>query len=280
MISSFKNFLVEEEQTVYFTYGRMNPPTIGHEKLLNVLAKSAGSNPYRIFLSKSSLSPRNPIEYKTKIKFARKLFPKHARNIIYDNNIKGILFCMVNLFNAGFKNVNMVVGEDRVSEFKILLKKYNAVKSDHGFYNFNRIDVISAGHRDPDLDSIEGISASKLRKFAADDNYSEFIKGVPTDAQQDLIKDLFNEIRLGLGLKKSSNFKLNLKLEQVSEKRDKYINGDLFSVGDKVMIKNNFEEATIKYCGSNYIILEQNNGFKVRKWIDDVIPISQEKQGK
>ena len=82
MINSFRQYLVEEERVLYFSFGRMNPPTIGHEKLLDKLSASAGKNPYRLYLSQSQDAKKNPLDYKTKVKFARKMFPKHARNIL------------------------------------------------------------------------------------------------------------------------------------------------------------------------------------------------------
>ena len=88
MIGSFKSFLVEEEKTVYFTWGRMNPPTIGHEKLLDVLSRKAGNNPYFIYLTQSVDNKKNPVDYKQKVKIARKMFPRHARKIMIDNKIK------------------------------------------------------------------------------------------------------------------------------------------------------------------------------------------------
>ena len=121
MINSFRNYLVEEEKTVYFTFGRMNPPTIGHEKLLNMLARKAGRNPYRVFLSQTQDAKKNPLVYNQKVKIARKMFPKHARSIMADKKVKTVFHAMQKLYDEGYKNVIMVVGQDRVREFDILL---------------------------------------------------------------------------------------------------------------------------------------------------------------
>src|SRR6056300_670494 len=107
MIESFSKFLVEEEKTVYFTFGRMNPPTIGHEKLLNKLSVKAGKNPYRVFLSQSQDSKKNPLNYAEKIKFARKMFPKHARSIMMDKKVKTVFNAIQKLYDEGYKNVVM-----------------------------------------------------------------------------------------------------------------------------------------------------------------------------
>lgn len=123
MINSFKSFLVEEEKTVYFTFGRMNPPTIGHEKLLNILASKAGKNPYRVFVSQSQDKKKNPLSYKDKVKVIRKMFPKYARNIMMNNKVKTAIDAAVQLYNEGYVNLVMVVGSDRIREFDVLLNR-------------------------------------------------------------------------------------------------------------------------------------------------------------
>ena len=139
MINSFRHYLVEEEKTVYFTFGRMNPPTIGHEKLLNKLASSSRQNPYRVYLSQSTDKKKNPLNFTSKVKHARKMFPKHARQIMADKKVKTVFDALVKLYKEGFKNVAMVVGSDRVNEFEALLNKYNGEKARHGLYNFSKI---------------------------------------------------------------------------------------------------------------------------------------------
>ena len=140
-LNSFSQFLVEEEKTVYFTFGRMNPPTIGHEKLLKKLASKAGRNPYRIFLSPSEDKDKNPIDYKSKIKFARKAFPKYARSIIMSPKTRNVMEVASAIYDEGFKNVVMVVGSDRVKEFDLRLNAVNGKKGRHGFFNFQSIIV-------------------------------------------------------------------------------------------------------------------------------------------
>ena len=145
MINSFSEYLVEEERVVYFTFGRMNPPTIGHGKLLDILATKSGRNPYRVYLSQSSDPKKNPLSYSDKIKHTRKMFPKHGRAIMINKKIKNAMDVLTSLYDEGFRKVVMVVGSDRIREFDILMKKYNGKTSRHGFYNFKSIDVISAG---------------------------------------------------------------------------------------------------------------------------------------
>lgn len=269
MISSFRNFLIEEDKTIYFTFGRMNPPTIGHEKLTDALSQKSGGNPYRVYLSQSQDSKKNPLDYNTKIKYARKMFPRHARSIILDKSVKNIFDIAVKLYDEGYKNVVMVVGSDRVSEFAALLNKYDGVNGRHGFYKFNTIKVISAGDRDPDAEGVEGMSASKMRNLAQENDFASFSQGLPKRVSNVDAKGLFNAVRKGLGLSEEKSFKRHLELIPVSEEREKFVKGNLFSVGNEVVVKVTEEVAKIVRLGTNYVVIE-SNGKTYRKWIDDV----------
>ena len=269
MIGSFKSFLVEEEKTVYFTWGRMNPPTIGHEKLLDVLSRKAGNNPYFIYLTQSVDNKKNPVDYKQKVKIARKMFPRHARKIMIDNKIKSIFDLLVKLHNSGYKNISMVVGSDRVNEFDILLKKYNGKKGRHGLYNFRSINVISAGDRDPDAEGASGMSASKMRDAAKAGEFAKFGQGLPKNYSNADAKQLFNAVRKGMGLKEQSDYKKHVQLNTVSETREAYVNGDLFNCGDKVIIKESNVVGKVTHLGSNYVIVESIEGER-RYWLDAV----------
>jgi len=275
MIESFSKFLVEEEKTVYFTFGRMNPPTIGHEKLLDVLARKAAKNPYRVYLSQSQDAKKNPLQYKDKVKVARKMFPRHARSIMIDPKVKTVFHALVKLYDEGFKNVAMIVGSDRVRDFGILLEKYNGKKGVHGFYNFRKIDVISAGTRDPDAEGVEGMSASKMRAAANTGDFSQFSQGLPKTIGNAEAKKIYNAIRSAMGLEEQKEFKNHVQLKPVSEEREDYVAGNLFDVGDEVIIKENDTIGTIIHLGTNYLIIE-SNGQKHRKWLKDVERIEED----
>lgn len=268
-INSFKNYLVEEEKTVFFTFGRMNPPTIGHEKLLDKLSKSAGNNPYKVYLSQSQDSKKNPLSYKEKVKIARKMFPRHARSIMIDPKVKNVFDIATKLYNEGYKNVAMVVGSDRIREFDILLKKYNGKKGKHGFYNFAKINVVSAGDRDPDAEGAEGMSASKMRAAVSSGDFSQFSQGLPKAVSNSDAKKIYNSVRSGMGLKEQKQFKNHIQLKPVSEIRESYMDGRLFDVGDEVVIKGEGIVAEIKHLGANYVIIE-SKGEVYRKWLTDV----------
>ena len=278
MINSFKSFLIEEDKTIFFTFGRMNPPTVGHEKLMNALSKKSGSNPYRVYLSQSTDPKKNPLSYTFKIKTIRKFFPKHARSVMLDKKIKNVFDAVTKLYSEGYKNINMVVGSDRINEFKKLLEKYNGVKGRHGLYKFNKINVISAGDRDPDADDISGMSASKMRKSASEGDFTQFSQGLPRSVSDNEAKKIYNEVRRGMGLKEQKEYKTSLHFTPVSEEREAYVKGTLFNIGDNVAFVGSDELAVITSLGSNYVIVE-SNGKIYRKWLTDIELVEKKKEG-
>src|SRR5210317_2489777 len=165
-------------ESIAFAFGRFNPPTIGHEKLINKV-KSLPTNDYKIFLSRSNDPKKNPLSPRDKLNIMKKMFPTHARNIEL-NPTNMVLDLATNLHNKGYSDVIMVVGSDRLREFEGILKKYNDVKSRHGYYNFDSIKVVSAGERDPDAEGATGMSASKMRAAAEKGDEKSFSKGVPS----------------------------------------------------------------------------------------------------
>ena len=267
-IKSFSDFLTEDTKEISFVFGRFNPPTNGHEKLFNHLKKIARSGSYRIYASKSVDENKNPLEFKEKIKFLRKMFPKHARSVMADSDVRNVLDIAVKLYDQGFTKVTMVAGSDRVREFDILLNKYNGVDAKHGFYNFEgAINVVSAGERDPDAEGVRGMSASKMRAAAQQNDLKSFAKGLPSKFNAST--DLFNAVRKGMGLKESHSFRKHVELPPVSETREDYVEGSLFKVGDIVRIKETNELGEIIVCGTNYVMVEAES-VKKRFWLDAI----------
>jgi hypothetical protein len=264
---SFSDFITEDVKEISFVFGRFNPPTAGHEKLFDALKKNSNGQ-FRIYASQSQDPKKNPLSHKDKVKFMRKMFPKYARNIVADRDVKNALEILVKLYDQGFTKVNMVVGSDRLKEFDRLLNRYNGEKARHGFYQFqDGIKVISAGERDPDAEGVAGMSASKLRKAAEEDDLVSFSKGMPSGYKE--AKDLFNAVRLGMGLKESVQ-RPHVQLEKVSDVREAYVEGELFNEGDLVIVNETKEEATIVRTCSNYLMLEFANGERKRAWLDSV----------
>ena len=266
----FKDYLIEETKEVYFTFGRMNPPTIGHGKVMDVLKTKASGADYRVYVSQSQDAKKNPLSYSDKIKHLRKMFPQHARQIMVDKKVRTAIEALVALYDAGYQKVNMVVGADRIREFDILAKKYNGVKARHGLYNFKSINIISAGERDPDAEGVEGMSASKMRGFATDNDFQSFAQGLPAKVNNKDAKKLFNDVRRGMGLKEETSFARHIELPVVSETREQFVKGDLFELGDTVVIKESEEVGVITVLGANYVIVEMADGKKMRKWLDAV----------
>jgi hypothetical protein len=247
----------------------MNPPTAGHEKLLDFLKDKAGRNPFRIYLTQSEDKNKNPIPYMQKVKFARKGFPQYARQIMMEKNLKTIFDAMTFFYNEGFRRVVIVAGEDRIREYDITLKKYNGIKSKHGFYNFERITVLNAGKRDPESKGVAGVSGTKLRGFAEKGDFTKFAQYMPKRLSNADAKSVFNSVRKGMGLKEQKEFRNHVQLDTISETREAYVSGSLCDVGDKVIIKETDEVAEVKVLGTNYVIVE-SNGVQTRKWLDAI----------
>ena len=269
-INSFKNYLTEEDKVAYFTFGRMNPPTVGHEKLMDSLAKKSGTNDYFVFVSQSQDAKKNPLNYSQKVKHIRKMFPKHARRVMINKKVRTVFDALVFLYDKGYKSAIMVVGSDRVREFEMLTNKYNGKKGKHGFYNFQSITIASAGARDPDAEGVEGMSASKMRKFASENDFISFAQGLGTSLSNKDSKKIFTDVRSGMGIKEESVFKRHLELEPVSDIREEFVKGNLFDLGDTVIIKESDEMGTIVHLGTNYLVIEISEERVVRKWLEDV----------
>ncbi len=270
-MKKFSEFLSEaaSPKAIVFAFGRFNPPTNGHEKLMDKVASVSKGGTYRIYPSQSTDPKKNPLKFDEKVKFMRKMFPKHARSIIADKSVKTAIDVVSKLYDEGYTKVTMIVGSDRVSEFETLLNKYNGVKARHGYFNFkDGVQIVSAGERDPDADNVSGMSASKLRSAASANDFEVFSKGMPSgykDAQS-----LFNAIRTGMGLKESYDFRKHVQLESVSEEREAYIRGELFREGDLVESMSDQKVGQVVLLGTNYVLVEYTDGSRSRKWISDV----------
>ena len=200
---NFKDFISEEkEQHAVLAFGRVNPPTVGHEKLVNKVkevAKKVGGT-HHVVLSHSQDPGKNPLTSDQKLKHAKRFFPDTNLSVS-DKEHPNFLSQAARLHRAGATHLHMVAGSDRTGEYHKLLHKYNGVKGPHGYFNFKKIEVHSAGDRDPDAEGAEGMSASKMRKHATEGNYKEFKKGIPTHVRDDHAKELYTDVRKGMGVK-------------------------------------------------------------------------------
>ncbi|MDC3266389.1 hypothetical protein OAU13_00520 [bacterium] len=180
-----------KDKHVVFAFGRMNPPTIGHEKLVDTIkahAKKVGGESH-IYLSKSHDKKKNPLDYETKHAFAKKAFGDVVKHTPEGHsNVHGIL---KHLHNQGYTHATLIAGDDRVEDYKRIATQYNGPGKD---YNFKKIEVKSAGARDPDAEGVEGMSASKMRSHASAGNHEEFKKGLPKNLQKHS-KEVMNTLR-------------------------------------------------------------------------------------
>ena len=180
-----------EDSTAAFIFGRFNPPTIGHKKLFDKL-KSV--NPvFFVFATKTQDKKSNPLAYAEKIAAMDAQFPEMADYVINDPNIRTIIDVMQFIEKAGHTNVIMVAGSDRVQSFDDLLQKYNGKE-----YNFKSIKVVSAGERDPDSDSVSGVSASKAREAAKLNDFDQF--QTMFAGNEKVKRKIFDMVRQGMGL--------------------------------------------------------------------------------
>lgn len=202
-VKTFESFVNEakKEKGVVFTFGRFNPPTIGHGKLVDKLNKaSKGGFHVMLFPTHSVDARKNPLTHKVKIKFLRKFFKKVK---VIDTPARTIFDCLAFLYEQGYTSIRFVVGSDRVREFDTLIRTYNGKYGRHGHYDFKSIEIISAGERDPDSDDVSGMSASKLRMFADKGDFEEFKKGVPSKNKKDA-ETLYKAVRKGMGITEST----------------------------------------------------------------------------
>jgi len=262
-------------KSVAFAFGRFNPPTIGHEKLINKV-KSLPTNDYKIYLSRSNDPKKNPLSPRDKLSIMKKMFPSHARNIEI-NQTNMVLDIATLLYKKGYSDVTMVAGSDRVREFETILKKYNGISSRHGMYDFESIKVVSAGERDPDAEGASGMSASKMRAAAAKGDLNNFKKGLPSGVDADSI---MKQVRKGMNLAANYMYMRNLNpvasLEQFEQQqiRDLYIREQIFNIGETVdYIKEDIQGKVVRK-GTNYIVVEDNKNNLHKAWIWDCIPVS------
>jgi len=269
---------------IAFTFGRFNPPTIGHEKLLNKLATVRADN-YFVFLSRSEDSDKNPLSYRMKVATMKRMFPRHAGHIVVSPSNR-VFDIVTDLYKKGTTEITMVVGSDRVREFETTLKRYNDIRSRHGYYNFDKINIVSAGERDPDAEGATGMSASKMRAAAKKDDFESFKKGLPSSfARTAGAQDLFKSLRRGMNLAASVNpdagagalrFKPFITASTKEDLdnmllRDKYLTEHLYEIGDIVDDVSNSITGIIVRRGTNYVTLEDANMKLHKAWLYDII---------
>ena len=265
-MKKFIDILEAKGDTAVFTFGRFNPPTTGHEKLIDALAKqqskNAGSKMY-VYPSHSQNPKKDPLPHALKTAYMRKMFPKYRSNIIAGKERNAIEIA-VSLHKKGHRSIVMVVGSDRVAEFDRLLNKYNGVEAAHGYYGFDNIEVVSAGERDPDAEGVTGMSASKMRAAASAGDFDSFKTGVPSSFKDS--QKLYNDIRKNMGIREERDMG---EMNDFETLRDMYLTGKLWNVGD--LVEANGAEGRIIRKGTNYVAFNDSTGKVHKAWLHDIV---------
>ncbi len=252
--------------TLTIAFGRFNPPTTGHEKLLDTVASSSDDNDYVIIPSRSQDKKKNPLDPDTKVSMMRQMFPKHSEKIVNDPANRTIFDVLKKAHMDGYTNVRIIGGGDRVAEFEKLSNNYNGK-----LYAFDNVEVRSAGERDPDSeDDVSGMSASKQRKAAAEGDFKTFRKGVPASMNDKQARELYNTLRSAMNIKEGWN------LWEIAPKfdwknlRENYIKENIFKVGQLVENLNTGLVGKIIRRGANHLICVTEDEIMFKSWIKDV----------
>ena len=261
----------EEGETLTTAFGRFNPPTVGHEKLLGAARKAAAGGALKIYPSRSQDPKKNPLDPDMKISYMKKMFPDFEEEIVNDSEMRSIFDVLKTADEDGFDSVNIVVGADRQAEFENLAVKYNGE-----LYDFDQIRVISAGVRDSDAEGVEGMSASKLRKAVQDDDFDTFRRGIPKSLKDADTQAVFDAVRTGMGGKKKK-VKESYELWEIAPRddhkglRENYVKGLIYKIGDIVESLNTGLIGEIIRRGTNHLICVTKENYMFKSWVKDVM---------
>ena len=265
----------ETTETLTVAFGRFNPPTVGHGKLLAAAQKAAQGEDMKIYPSRSQDPKKNPLDPDMKVSFMKKMFPDYAENIVNDDEMKSIFNVLTTADEGGYRNVNIIVGSDRQAEFENLATKYNG-----DLYNFENIRVISAGVRDADAEGVEGMSASKMRKAVVDDDFDAFRRGTPKELDDGDTQALFDSVRAGMKIKKKKEV---AEMWEIAPKcdpkglRNQYVGGLIYRMGDIVESLHTGLVGKIIRRGTNHLICVTEEDYMFKSWIRDVMEYTEKK---
>ena len=251
--------------TLTVAFGRFNPPTTGHEKLLDTVAANSDDGDYIIIPSRSQDKKKNPLDADTKVSVMRQMFPQHSERIVNDPQNRTIFDVLKKAHMDGYAGVRIVGGGDRVAEFEKLSGNYNGK-----LYQFDNLEILSAGDRDPDGDDVSGMSASKQRKAAAEGDFTTFRKGVPSSLNNKQTRELYNNIRAAMNIKEGWN------MWEIAPKfdwkglRENFISDKIFRVGELVESVNTGLIGKIIRRGTNHLICVTEDKIMFKSWIKDV----------
>ena len=258
----------EISDTLTVAFGRFNPPTVGHGKLLAAAKKAAAGGDLKIYPSRSQDPKKNPLDPDMKISYMKKIFPEYEENIVNDDEMRSIFNVLTTASEEGYGSVNIIVGSDRQAEFENLATKYNGE-----LYDFDQIRVISAGVRDADAEGVEGMSASKMRKAVVDGDFDSFRRGTPKELDDGDTQALFDAVRQGMKIKAKKKV---AEMWEIAPKcdprglRNQYVNGLIYRIGDIVENLNTGLIGEIIRRGTNHLICVTKENYMFKSWIRDV----------
>jgi len=253
--------------TLTIAFGRFNPPHAGHQQLMDTAASSAEADEsdYMIVPSRSNDPKKNPLDADTKIAFMRGMFPQHSSRIQNDQNTRTIFDVLKKAHNDGYANVRIVGGADRVKEFDKLANNYNG-----SLYQFDNVEVVSAGDRDPDADGVEGMSASRLRLAASENDFKTFRSAMPEGMPRKEVQQLFDTVKMSMGINEEWGiWEMAPKFDQQTL-RENYVSKAIFRLGELVENMNTGLIGRIVRRGANHLICVTEDKIMFKCWIRDV----------
>ena len=256
---------LDKSKKLIFAFGRFNPPTTGHAKLMReVIIQARKNNANHIVYASASQDKRsNPLDVRTKVQFMKKMFPQNK--IQAAGGTQRTFMEILKFYNRMYGEIVMIAGSDRINEFQKLADKYNGKD-----YNYKSIKVVSSGERDPDAEGVTGMSASKMREMAKNDDYRSFKKGVVGLNDSDTRK-LFDAVRKGMDIRESYVGKFTDFVN--NDIREEYHQERIFNVGDMVEHMNG-DKGMVVRRGSNYVSYE-TDGLIKKAWLYDLQPLDE-----
>ena len=253
--------------TLTVAFGRFNPPHLGHLQLMNTAANSVEGDKdnYMIVPSRSNDPKKNPLDANTKVDIMKSMFPQHADNILNDTNNRTIFDVLNAANNDGYANVKIVGGADRIKEFTKLANNYNGK-----LYDFDKVDVISSGERDPDAEGVEGLSASRMRLAASENDFKAFSKGLPKDLDKDNKKQIFTAVRSSMGINEEWGIWEMAPKFDLQTLRENYVENIIYKLGELVENVNTGMVGRIIRRGTSYVICVTESKLMFKSWIKDI----------
>ena len=256
--------------TLTLAFGRFNPPHAGHQQLMDIAAQSAEAeeSDYIIVPSRSQDPKKNPLDADTKVSVMSQMFPQHSERIVNDGANRTIFDVLKKAHNDGYTNVRIVAGQDRVKEFDKLSQNYNGQ-----LYQFDNMEVVSSGDRDPDAEGMEGLSSSRMRLAAAEGDFKTFRAGLPEGIPRKSAMELFDTVRQSMNVKDMKEF---WNIWEIAPKydlenlRESYVAKKIFNIGDRVENLNTGMIGRIIRRGANHLICVAENNIMFKSWVKDL----------